>query len=82
MEVKIKNKKIGLNIKKIIKKVKFKKGGLNQKITTLVFGLTVTILVVIILTVSIITKRIIANKSKNEPILSHNIKIINEPTIP
>ena len=62
----MKSKKMDLDIKKIVRGVKIPKGGLKQKITTLVFGLTAIILVVFIFTVSIITKKIIENKSKNE----------------
>ena len=63
-------KKLGGNIISLITKYfpkqKIGKRGLKQKITALIFGLTLLMLVVFLSTVSVVTKGIIEKKSENE----------------
>ena len=66
----IKAKKLGGNIISLITKYfpkqKIGKRGLKQKITALIFGLTLLMLIVFLSTVSVVTKGIIEKKSENE----------------
>ena len=66
----IKAKKLGGNIISLITKYfpkqKNGKRGLKQKITALIFGLTLLMLIVFLSTVSVVTKGIIEKKSENE----------------